>query len=359
MSSNLIAQIYSEDFTGDNGQGLTGPTPPLSAVAGSGTAHLHDGVLDATTDWFRVEDGTIEARDTDGEVYWESDNISVSGIDEVTISIDYGEDGDHEAPDYIGVYYTLDVDNEVEVLGVSGNFCRNEDIQGPGTCTLLSFTSNPIDVSLANNMNIIIRIANNADDENINFDNLSVDENIAAPVSLISFTVKPTDANSVAINWSTESEENNEFFSIEYSTNGRDFIELERVLGAGTTVEAQQYHFMHKDVERGTNYYRLRQVDFDGTFSFSDIEVVVLKTQSEISIQPTLARNNILVSLNERSRNDGTIEIINWLGQVVFSENFSGDGDNIIVHVGDFESGHYIVRINTGNGIQSSRFVKI
>ena len=56
--------------------------------------------------------------------------------------------------------------------------------------------------------------------------------------------------------------------------------------------------------------------------------------------------------------NNGTVEIINWLGQVVYSDQILGDNENISVNVSHLESGHYIVKISDGNEIKSSRFVK-
>ena len=182
-----------------------------------------------------------------------------------------------------------------------------------------------------------------------------------APVSLTSFYAKSMDAKTVKLSWSTggESEENNEYFSIEYSDDGREFIEVDKVLGAGTTFETKHYQFMHREAKAGANYYRLRQVDYDGTFSFSDTKVVVIKNQHEISVQPTLVQDEITVRINGSLNNDGAIEIINWLGQVVMVSEISGDADNFTINVNDLENGHYIVRISSGNVLNSTRFVKL
>ena len=181
---------------------------------------------------------------------------------------------------------------------------------------------------------------------------------IPAPVSFITFRAKPIDEKSVALNWATASEENNDYFSIEHSLNGRDFVELEKVYGAGTTFETQHYQYLHKEAMSGSNYYRLRQVDFDGTYSFSEIEVVVLRDQSELSVQPTLAQQEIQISINDGLIGGGGLEIINWLGQVVRVKNIS-DKNNFTIDVSDLEKGHYIVRMNSKAGVTASRFIKL
>ncbi len=213
-------------------------------------------------------------------------------------------------------------------------------------CLLLKWTSNDVSGSGSR--------------DEIGVDDIDVKENlIPAPVSLTSFTAKPMANKEVQLNWTTASEENNEYFSVEYSVDGRSFNEINRVVGAGTTTVTQHYSFMHKEAERGNNYYRLRQVDFDGTFSFSDIEVVVLTDESEIAIQPTLAQQSIEVSINENLSNNGTLEVIDWIGQTVMSENFSSENNKFTLDVSNLESGHYILRINTNSGMETARFVKL
>jgi len=79
----------------------------------------------------------------------------------------------------------------------------------------------------------------------------------------------------VVLNWSTATELNNEYFEIEKSSNGRDFTTLGTVKGSGTTNEYRQYKFV--DNLPGTeNYYRIKQIDFDGKSDYS--KVIVLKS---------------------------------------------------------------------------------
>ncbi len=190
------------------------------------------------------------------------------------------------------------------------------------------------------------------------FGELNAGQLIALPITLTAFSAKPMDEKTVQLHWTTASEENNDYFAIEHSRDGRSFNELDYVMGAGTTTEAQHYQFVHKEAVRGSNYYRLRQVDFDGTFSLSDIEVVVLKDKKEIIVQPTLAQQSIEVSINEGLANDGAIQVVNWLGQIVKNETFAEKTNNITLDVSDLESGHYILRLNSGTAFKSTRFVK-
>ena len=179
------------------------------------------------------------------------------------------------------------------------------------------------------------------------------------PISLTSFTAKPNDKNSVALNWVTASEENNDYFSVEHSIDGRGFIEIDQVHGAGTTSEYQFYSFVHENARKGNNYYRLRQVDYDGTFSFSQIEVVVLEDESELVVRPTLATTEVQIFFNEELDNNGVVEIVNFMGQVIESIQFSDESGQITLDVNDLDSGHYVIRVNTENGMSSTRFIKL
>jgi phage gp45-like len=100
------------------------------------------------------------------------------------------------------------------------------------------------------------------------------------PVSLASFTAeKKTDG--VLLKWRTASELNNAYFSIERSMTGDTFTELDQVQGAGTVKTVREYHWLDKYPVAGHSYYRLRQVDLDRNFSFSQIVAIFSKSADE------------------------------------------------------------------------------
>ncbi|HLG34298.1 MAG TPA: T9SS type A sorting domain-containing protein [Bacteroidia bacterium] len=84
------------------------------------------------------------------------------------------------------------------------------------------------------------------------------------PVSLLDFTAKPA-ANAVVLSWATAMEVNNDYFTLEKSSDGINFSHLAKVDGAGNSVSVKTYKHTDNDVEEGVIYYRLSQTDFDGT----------------------------------------------------------------------------------------------
>lgn len=99
------------------------------------------------------------------------------------------------------------------------------------------------------------------------------------PVELISFTGKPMKNKAVTLNWATATESNNKQFEVEYSTDGKVFKMIDKVKGAGSTFIRQDYAFEHRAATAGINYYRLKQVDYDGAFEYSNVISVELSTK--------------------------------------------------------------------------------
>ncbi|HEY6162432.1 MAG TPA: hypothetical protein VI112_14480, partial [Bacteroidia bacterium] len=88
------------------------------------------------------------------------------------------------------------------------------------------------------------------------------------PVELTSFTVKNSSEGNV-LEWSTATETGNEFFEVQHSMDGTLFESIGKIAGAGNSSSTRNYEFIHANAAPGLNYYRLKQVDFNGGNSFS------------------------------------------------------------------------------------------
>ena len=106
------------------------------------------------------------------------------------------------------------------------------------------------------------------------------------PVELTSFTATAT-GETVALNWATASETNNAGFDVERSADGEAFTTIDFVAGAGTTTDPQTYRFVDPEPPfTGTVHYRLRQVDLDGTFEYSET-ITVERTPQAFALLPS------------------------------------------------------------------------
>ncbi|MBO0933952.1 glycosyl hydrolase family 28-related protein [Fibrella aquatilis] len=96
------------------------------------------------------------------------------------------------------------------------------------------------------------------------------------PVTLISFTARATDTYLATLSWRTTSERNNAYFDVERSPDAQTFVQLGRVNGMGTTTATQTYQFTDEAPPTGVSYYRLKQVDTDGSLTYSPVRAVTI-----------------------------------------------------------------------------------
>ncbi|MBS1943400.1 MAG: hypothetical protein JST38_21260 [Bacteroidetes bacterium] len=90
------------------------------------------------------------------------------------------------------------------------------------------------------------------------------------PVELLGFSARPS-GHAVRLEWATASEQNNAWFVVEHGVDGADFQVLGRVPGAGNSQHVLHYSYVQEEPQAGMNYYRLRQVDMDGSWSLSPV----------------------------------------------------------------------------------------
>ncbi|MFM2189856.1 MAG: hypothetical protein RL491_242, partial [Bacteroidota bacterium] len=138
------------------------------------------------------------------------------------------------------------------------------------------------------------------------------------PVSLLDFRATPAE-NKILINWSTASETNNAGFHLEKSVQGDSFIQIGWIPGHGNTNTQYDYQFEDWEVEKNkTYYYRLNQMDFDGTSSYSEVVSAKLTGQGvQVSAWPNPfnSSTNLIINLQQ----DAIVEawVVNAIGQEV------------------------------------------
>jgi len=176
------------------------------------------------------------------------------------------------------------------------------------------------------------------------------------PVELAYFRAALED-DEVFLSWATLSEENNEGFEIEWSTDGSQFEMLDFVAGQGTYHQAINYDFTHKNPTKGDNYYRLKQLDFDGKFSYSNIRAVNIKGQSTVSVFPTIASSYITV-LKPESINVSDVLIFDVHRTVVKSIRDNSDRE-IQIDLQNLPTGNYYVRTIAKGIIQTDKIVVV
>lgn len=152
--------IWSEDFTGDVGDGLVGPSNPDVYDDGNWYVSASNADLSASTDWIKVNSsGQMEARDTDGDVVWVSEAIDISSYSGVGISLNAYESGTMESADYVRSLYSLNGGAPTQI-----DYSNDDFSSATHTASGLS----------GNSLVVIVRMACNAGTEYLRFDNVVV-----------------------------------------------------------------------------------------------------------------------------------------------------------------------------------------
>ncbi len=174
------------------------------------------------------------------------------------------------------------------------------------------------------------------------------------PIELLNFDGQ-AESNGNMLNWITATETNNDHFELERSMNANDFTKIATVSGNGNSTSALHYEQLDALPFKGINYYRLKQVDFDGKYTYSEIIAIENNSMQNIAIDVYPNPSNDLVHINT-SGSISSLIIYNMLGEIVYSS--TGEQSNTI----DFTpltNGVYIIKaLGTDGTIVQKRFVK-
>ncbi|MCL6495761.1 MAG: T9SS type A sorting domain-containing protein [Ignavibacterium sp.] len=186
---------------------------------------------------------------------------------------------------------------------------------------------------------------------------------LVIPVELKSFTAT-TFKNSVTLNWSTATEVNNKGFYVQRKTGNSEFLSIGFVEGKGTTTEIQNYFFLDVNVQVGKYYYRLTQVDFDGSVNYSDAIEVVVNPPLEFSLSqnypnPFNPTTNIEFTLPSKS--NVVLKIYDIIGQEVLNaidKEMEAGYHKLNLDMSRFSSGVYLYRIDA-TGADGKKFTAV
>ena len=201
--------------------------------------------------------------------------------------------------------------------------------------------------------------------DNTRFTIASADtEQTPLPVVLVSFDVKPTSDNKVMLNWVTTSETDNSHFTIERSKYGNSFEAIAYVDGAGSVEEVRRYQFEDPFPFNGNNYYRLKQTDFNGQFTYSEVEKVIIENNSfNVTFYPNpVNQGDELTFSVQSSDNELKIIVINAQGCIEATHEVTVESPNqsIALSTYDLTPGIYslLIQASTGKTITKRLIVR-
>jgi hypothetical protein len=191
--------------------------------------------------------------------------------------------------------------------------------------------------------------------------------NHALPVELIGFSARLVEGRT-ELQWETATEINNDYFTIEHSTDGQEFRPIGTQPGAGNSNRVMRYSAIHDSPVRGYNYYRLKQTDFDGQYSYSPIETVKYqdgqtgtRTLEITSAGPNPFENEFKVNLLTHSTASIRVLLTTLSGNTVYeSELEPKDGMNEFVYTAGstLDAGTYLLHLVQGEIRQTRKLIK-
>ncbi len=150
----------------------------------------------------------------------------------------------------------------------------------------------------------------------------------------------------IMLTWSTHAEIDHERFIIEKSDNGIDFSEIGTVTGGGTTENLKEYNFLHIYPSENRLYYRLREIDFNGVISYSDIVIFENKEPSLVHVvrlSDAFASEEFSIKLDSYTEGNLQYNLKNWQGDLLNSQELALTNglNDINIDVKDLKVGIY------------------
>lgn len=182
------------------------------------------------------------------------------------------------------------------------------------------------------------------------------------PVALISFNAS-CKGGLVQLSWSTASETNNDYYTVERSSDAVNWDNIAQIDGSGNSNQVLNYFYTDEIYSEETTYYRLKQTDFDGTSADFDSVFVQCgeNTNFEISVYPNPTHDFVYIEINNFYHPDAQIAIYDMLGKKIAFQNIISVEDAKIKTTFDLKSyadGMYFIQINADDFMKNYKIVK-
>lgn len=145
---------------------------------------------------------------------------------------------------------------------------------------------------------------------------------IGLSVNLFNFDAKLINRETV-LNWSTENENNAAYFGVERSQNGLEFKEIGQRVAMGNSTNLINYQMIDKEPYIGVSYYRLRMVDIDGFYTYSDTKTIYNAPFELINLYPNPAENDLFIQIGSPRNMDIKLEVYDNLGKIVQTKHIA------------------------------------
>jgi hypothetical protein len=181
----------------------------------------------------------------------------------------------------------------------------------------------------------------------------------ALPISLLYFKAIVTKENTVLLNWSTTSESNNDYYTIERSKDATYFEKVGNVPSAGNSNNKQNYTFTDYLPFQGISYYRLKQTDKDGKFIYSEIDKInISEPQITATASPNPTQDIIQLKIGGQLDKKLSYLLTDLNGKMIMKAIISNSETSI--NLSNLSQGAYILKvIDKEKTIQTFKIIRI
>ena len=179
-----------------------------------------------------------------------------------------------------------------------------------------------------------------------------------APITLLDLSVVLNNNGNADIKWITTFEINTSHFEIEKSTNGNQFTYLKTATATGSSISTQTYYGTDNQVASGITFYRIKMINLDGSFKYSNMVSIKKVTENEVNIYPNPVVDNIFIKWPKPISTNITCTIRDASGKIVLQWNVFSGSNTTTKNLRALPSGTYAVSWIDGSLHNSRLFIK-
>jgi hypothetical protein len=193
--------------------------------------------------------------------------------------------------------------------------------------------------------------------EGISYRTVSFPFSTTLPVKMVGFSAEQ-EQQKVKLSWSTATEIDNDFFTVERSADGNHWTEIKRIKGAGNSTDLRSYSSYDENIAAGTFHYRIKQTDFDGKASYSEVRTIRnINSNKNVSLFPIPNTGNNVNVTGIKDYSKTELTLLNAGGNIIFATTLSTTS----VELPQLVTGIYFIRIRDKQSgeVSNFRYVKI
>ena len=158
------------------------------------------------------------------------------------------------------------------------------------------------------------------------------------------------------IKWSTANEINNDYFEVEHSENGTAYEKIGKVMANKSNQNVKKYAFNHTKTANGVNYYRIKQVDFDGEYEYSKVVNVNFPQDDSFMVNPNPFTDALQISFDETTNATVELTIVDVLGRVIYAN--AALATNEFIDTKGFAKGIYLIKMGVDGVACTKKMIK-